>query len=111
MAARQEICYHGARIFAYFSLRRPNGVLAIVEHAPISGFPEIVGRLVDRRELAPEHVEAVFDALLTDSIDEGQVAAFLVAMRMKGETAGELAAAARQLRKRMVRFETGRDDL
>src|SRR6185437_15554289 len=42
---------------------------------------------------------------------EPEIAAFLVAMRMKGETAAELGAAAAMLRLRMTRFETGSDDL
>src|SRR5438105_3983582 len=79
--------------------------------SPIPGFAEILTALLDRRDLAPEQVERVFAALLGGSFDEGHLAAFLVAMRMKGETAVELAAAARMLRAKMVRFDAGRDDL
>jgi anthranilate phosphoribosyltransferase len=42
---------------------------------------------------------------------EAEIAALLVALRMKGETAAELAAAALALREHMVRLETGRDDV
>lgn len=60
--------------------------------------------------MADDQVAAVFDQLLMGSLGEAEVAAFLIAMRMKGETANELAAAAAALRHVMVRFDTGRDD-
>lgn len=42
---------------------------------------------------------------------EAELAAFLIALRMKGETAGEIAAAAAVLREHMICLETGRDDV
>ncbi|MFL5341262.1 MAG: anthranilate phosphoribosyltransferase [Gemmataceae bacterium] len=72
---------------------------------------EILTALVERRELSPEQVERAFAPLLAGQFHEGEAAAFLVALRMKGETAGELAAAATLLRARMQRFDTGRDDV
>src|SRR5207302_2084124 len=50
-------------------------------------------------------------ALMAGSISEAEIAAFLIALRMKGETAAELAAGAAVLREQMVRFETGRTDV
>jgi anthranilate phosphoribosyltransferase len=49
--------------------------------------------------------------LLDDGCGEAESAAVLVALRMKGETAGELAAAARVLRARMVPLVTDRNDV
>src|SRR5207237_5337002 len=42
---------------------------------------------------------------------EMQAGSLLVALRMKGESADEVAAAAAVLREHMVRLETGRDDV
>src|SRR5439155_16366789 len=46
-----------------------------------------------------------------DGCGEAESAAVLVALRMKGETSGELAAAARVLRSRMVPLATDRNDV
>src|SRR5262249_42248500 len=71
----------------------------------------ILSALVARRELATEQISLLFDSMLSGQLGDGEIAAFLTGMRMKGETAGELAAAATVLRQRMRPFETGRDDL
>src|SRR5205823_191336 len=42
--------------------------------------------------------------LVAGRVDEARAAAFLTALRMKGETAGEIAAAAEVLREQMVRL-------
>src|SRR5579864_5250833 len=72
-------------------------------------FSGILAALVDRQDLAPPQVTQVFESLLAGQLGEAEVAAFLIAMRAKGETGGELAAAA--VRRVMVRLEVGRDDL
>src|SRR5262245_45660707 len=48
------------------------------------------------------------DGLMRGTLCEAEAAAFLIALRMKGETAAELAAAAGVLREHMVRWDTGR---
>jgi anthranilate phosphoribosyltransferase len=62
--------------------------------------------LVEGLSLAPTDARLLFDQLFDAQLSEAQVAAVLVAMRMKGETAGELAAAAESLRARMLPFST-----
>jgi anthranilate phosphoribosyltransferase len=74
-------------------------------------FPALLGQLLERQELSAAQVTRVFDAILSGQLGEAEVAAFLVAMRCKGESAGELAAAAAALRAAMVPLETGRDDV
>ncbi len=74
-------------------------------------FPGVLSALLSRRELSAEQIEQVFDGILSGKFGEPEIAAFLIAMRMKVETAGELTAAAGLLRKQMVRLDTGRDDL
>src|SRR5262245_13807048 len=77
--------------------------------APLTGFAEILAAVLERRELTAEQIGRVFDPLLDGRLPDGEAAAFLVGLRMKGETAGELAAAAELLRARMTPFEAGRD--
>ncbi len=68
-------------------------------------------RLLERRDLSAEQMRGVMADMISGSSGEAEIAAVLTAMRMKGETAVELAAAASVLREHMVRFETGRSDL
>src|SRR5262245_52567264 len=74
-------------------------------------FPGILADLLSRRELTAEKIALVFDGVFAGQFGEPELAAFLIAMRMKVETAAELTAAASLLRGRMVRLDTGRDDL
>jgi anthranilate phosphoribosyltransferase len=74
-------------------------------------FTDILTQLLDRRELAAEQMRGVMGEMMAGRFGEAEAAAFLTALRMKGETAGEIAAAAAVLREHMVRFECGRDDV
>jgi anthranilate phosphoribosyltransferase len=74
-------------------------------------FRTALGALVERRGLAAGQVAELMDRLLDGGCGDAEAAALLVALRMKGETAAELAAAARALRARMVPLPTGRDDV
>ncbi len=55
--------------------------------------------VVAGRDLSPARVEAAMNAILEGRASHAQIAALLVALRMKGETSFEIAAAARALRK------------
>jgi anthranilate phosphoribosyltransferase len=74
-------------------------------------FPALLGSLLERRELTADQVATVFDGLLSGQLRDAETSAFLTAMRMKGETAAELAAAAGVLRRLMQPFDAGREDL
>ncbi|MFO0809439.1 MAG: anthranilate phosphoribosyltransferase [Gemmataceae bacterium] len=65
--------------------------------------------LLERKEL-PE-LSHWFAALLDGQLGDVEATAMLVALRTKGESARDLALAARELRKRMVPFDAGRDDV
>jgi anthranilate phosphoribosyltransferase len=52
-------------------------------------------------------MHAMMKGLVSGAFPETEAAAFLIALRMKGETAGELACAARVLREHMIRWEPG----
>src|SRR5205085_8626290 len=53
----------------------------------------------------------LFEGLFDGGFNDGEAAALLVALRMRGETASELAAAARALRARMIPFPAGETDV
>jgi anthranilate phosphoribosyltransferase len=73
------------------------------------GFVESFAALIERRELSAEQMSLAIGEIVAGRWSEAETAAVLVALRMKGETAGEIAAAAAVLRQHMVRLETGRD--
>ncbi len=62
----------------------------------------LLQRLIDRRDLEPEELEELVGAVMDGLVEGPQVAALLVALRMKGETGIEVAAAARAMRSRAV---------
>jgi len=79
-----------------------------VETAHLPLFEEVLAALVARRDLDEEPVRDIMRQMMSGCCDEAEVAAFLIALRMKGETAAELAAAASVLREHMVRWDPGR---
>ncbi|WP_448579972.1 anthranilate phosphoribosyltransferase, partial [Thermaurantiacus sp.] len=54
------------------------------------------------RPLAPAEADAAFAAIMDGKVDDGALAAFLLGLARRGETAEEIAAAARALRARML---------
>ncbi len=67
--------------------------------------------LLERRELSDQQMRLVIHDLMGGCCGDAETAALLIALRMKGESAKELAAAAAVLRENMIRFETGRADV
>ncbi len=70
-------------------------------------FVDVLATLVERRQLRAEQIRWLMEGLIAGSLPEAEAAALLVALRMKGETATEIAAAAAVLRQHMIRLETG----
>lgn len=62
---------------------------------------DAVKRLVEGKNLPPDLMDQAMQVLMTGEAGEAEAAAFLTALRMKGETPEELAAAARVLRQHM----------
>lgn len=60
---------------------------------------EAIKAVVAGSDLSDNEVEAAMDAILDGEASPAQIAAFVVGLRMKGESASEIAAAARALRK------------
>lgn len=67
---------------------------------PIS---ECLGALAAGRPLTQEQVAAAFGAVMRGEATGGQIGALLMGLRVRGETAAEIAGAARALRDAMVR--------
>jgi anthranilate phosphoribosyltransferase len=74
-------------------------------------FAEILGGLIEGRELSTERIQFIVQEMMAGRLGDVEAGAFLTALRAKGETAGEIAAAATVLRGHMVRFDCGRDDV
>jgi anthranilate phosphoribosyltransferase len=82
-----------------------------VDKPPPAWFQQTLAQLLERRDLSPSQMRTMFSDLISRQCSEVEAASLLVALRAKGETASELAEAARVLRKHMVPLETGRKGL
>jgi len=69
-------------------------------------FPALLASLL-ARELGPDDMRAAFDAILAGAWTQVQVGAFAVALRMRGETAEQIVAAAEAMRAAMTAVEHG----
>jgi anthranilate phosphoribosyltransferase len=72
-------------------------------------FKPLLSRLADGATLSEDDAGAFFDACLRGEPTPAQVAAALTAMRMRGETVGEITACARAMRKAAVKLDHGFD--
>lgn len=72
---------------------------------------EAIARLIDRRALDERTAEQVLGQVLEGDTTPAQTAAFLVALRMKGETIAEVTGFARAMRAKAVPVRTERRDL
>ncbi len=67
---------------------------------------EAVRALIEQRHLTRIEAAAAMDAIMTGSATNAQIAAFLTALRMKGETTEELIGFAQVMRQKAVRIGT-----
>lgn len=63
----------------------------------------VIARLADSHSLGEEDAEAAFDILMAGEATPAQIAGFLMALRVRGETVEEITGAARAMRARMSR--------
>jgi len=71
-------------------------------------FNEVLAALLERRNLADEQIGRMMEGLVSGAFEDVQAAAFMIALRMKGETSSEIAAAASVLRGHMISWDPGR---
>src|SRR5437763_314255 len=76
-----------------------------------SPLPEAIAALANRRSLTERQTTAVFASVMRGEASPAQIAALLVGLRVKGETADEVAGAARALRDAMVPVQAAGDHL
>ncbi len=67
----------------------------------------LIEKLVAGRSLTVAESQAAVAALLMGNVADAAVAAYLTALRMKGETADELEGAVAAVRERMIHFDSG----
>ena len=67
---------------------------------------EAIRKVVDRTPLSREEAFAVMDAIMSGHATDAQIAAFLTALRMKGETVEELIGFARVMREKVSPVRT-----
>jgi len=67
------------------------------------GAREALARVVDKGDLSADEMAKVVGTIMDGEVSSALIAGLLVALRMKGETVGEVVGAARAMRARMVR--------
>jgi anthranilate phosphoribosyltransferase len=65
-------------------------------------FRDILAKLVEKKDIAQDEAAAAMNTIMDGNATPAQTGAFLAALRMKGETAEEIAALARVMRGRAV---------
>jgi anthranilate phosphoribosyltransferase len=68
---------------------------------------ESIRTLIEGRDLSREETSRVFDIIMAGEATAAQIAGFAVALRMKGETAEEIAGAASSMRRQAVFIDAG----
>jgi len=72
---------------------------------------DAVRALVERRDLSRIEAAGAMDAIMSGVATNAQIAAFLIALRMKGETVEELIGFAQVMRQKVVRVRTRGDEV
>ena len=72
---------------------------------------QALDQLLERHDLSGEEMAAVMRVIMTGGATPAQIGGFLVALRMKGETVGEITAAARVMRELATRVQANASHL
>jgi len=66
---------------------------------------EAITKLIEKQDLTLEEATAVMDEIMSGKATDAQIAGFLVALRLKGETINEIAACAKVMREKASRIK------
>jgi anthranilate phosphoribosyltransferase len=72
---------------------------------------DALARLLDGHDLSRAEAREVMDTIMSGEATPGQIGGFLVALRLKGETADEIAGSAEAMRAHAIPVHPRRDDL
>ena len=72
---------------------------------------DALARLLDGEDLSRDEARGVMDTIMSGEATPGQIGGFLVALRLKGETADEIAGSAEAMRAHAITVHPKRDDL
>jgi anthranilate phosphoribosyltransferase len=72
---------------------------------------QALAAVIEGRDLSREHARRVMNGIMQGTATPAQIGAFLVALRVKGETADEIAGCAEAMRAHMLAVQPHRDDL
>jgi anthranilate phosphoribosyltransferase len=78
---------------------------------PTETLTRAIDTLASGRDLSAEETAAVLAEIMEGNVSETQIAGFLIALRTKGETVGELTGLARTMRELAAKVRTERHDL
>lgn len=70
---------------------------------------EAIGQVVVGRDLSEEAMYQVMHGIMSGEATAAQIGAFITALRIKGETVGEITGAVRVMREKATRIDTGID--
>jgi len=68
---------------------------------------EAINRVIERKDLDEEQMVGVMNEIMSGEATPAQIGSFITALRMKGETIGEISGAAKVMRDKATRIETG----
>ena len=88
-------------------MNAPAPALAPVPGAPLAGadFKALLGVVATGKPLNQAQAEQAFRAIMTGEVTPSQIGAFLMALRVRGETVEEITAAVTVMREKMTRIE------
>lgn len=67
---------------------------------------DAIAKLIEGQNLAPDRMIGAMNQIMSGGATDAQIGAFLVALRVKGETVEEIAGAARVMREKATRVDT-----
>ncbi len=72
---------------------------------------ESIGKLIECKNLSVAEMRVGVEAIMQGNCSDAEIAAFLTALRIKGETIDEIVGAASVMREHVTRIRTDRDDV